>query len=53
MANTDTGRRAGRSLQGATTETKPAFKTTEMIFYLLAVAGVLIASAMVDENDNG
>ena len=53
MANTGTDRRAGRSLQGATTETKPAFKTTEMIFYLLAVAGVLIASAMVDENDNG
>ncbi|HKH12065.1 MAG TPA: hypothetical protein VKA73_13070 [Rubrobacter sp.] len=29
------------------TETKAAFKTTELIFYLLAVAGVLIASLAV------
>ena len=29
------------------TETKAAFKTTELIVYLLAVAGVLIASAIV------
>jgi len=29
----------------ATTETKPAFKTTELIAYLLAVIGVLIASS--------
>ena len=37
----------------ATTETKPAFKTTELIVYVLAVLGVLIASAMVDENEDG
>ena len=36
-----------------TVETKPAFKTTEIIFYLATVAGVLIASAMVDENEDG
>jgi hypothetical protein len=36
-----------------TTETKPAFKTTELIVYVLAVVGVLIASAMVDENEDG
>ena len=36
-----------------TTETKPAFKTTELFVYLLAVAGVLIASAVVDENQDG
>jgi hypothetical protein len=36
-----------------TVETKPAFKTTEIIFYLLTVAGVLIASALVDENEDG
>ena len=36
-----------------TTETKPAFKTTELIVYVLAVLGVLIASAMVDENEDG
>jgi hypothetical protein len=32
----------------STTETKPAFKTTEMVFYVLAVAGVLIATQVVD-----
>lgn len=31
----------------STVETKPAFKTTEMAFYLLAVIGVLIATATV------
>ncbi|MDQ3636373.1 MAG: hypothetical protein M3426_00015 [Actinomycetota bacterium] len=32
------------------TETKAAFKTTELIIYALAVAGVLIAAALVDNN---
>jgi hypothetical protein len=31
------------------TETKSAFKTTEFVIYLVAVAGVLIASNLVDE----
>lgn len=35
------------------TETKAAFKTTEFFSFLAAVAGVLIAAAMVDENDAG
>ena len=30
------------------TETKAAFKTTELIFYVLAVLGVLIASLLVN-----
>jgi hypothetical protein len=30
------------------TETKSAYKTTELIVYLVAVAGVLIASMIVD-----
>ena len=30
------------------TETKAAFKTTELIVYVVAVVGVLIASAIVD-----
>jgi hypothetical protein len=34
------------------TETKSAFKTTELIAYVAAVAGVLIASAVVDEAGN-
>jgi len=32
----------------STVETKPAFKTTEMVFYLAAVIGVLIATEVVD-----
>ena len=31
-----------------TTETKSAYKTTELIVYVVAVAGVLIASMIVD-----
>jgi hypothetical protein len=36
-----------------TTETKPSFKTTELIAYVVAVLGVLIASAVVDRSDFG
>lgn len=36
-----------------TTETKPSFKTTELIAYVAAVIGVLVASAMVDDSDFG
>jgi hypothetical protein len=32
-------------------ETKPAFKTTEFVVYVLAVAGVLLASALVGDTD--
>jgi hypothetical protein len=35
----------------ATAETKAAFKTTEMVFYVLAVIGVLIATQVVDGLD--
>ena len=35
------------------TETKAAFKTTQLRAYLLTVAGVLIASAVIDENQDG
>ena len=34
-------------------ETKPSFKTTELIVYLLAVLGVLIASWVVDVRPDG
>ena len=36
-----------------TTETKAAFKTTELIAYVVAVAGVLIAALVVDQADAG
>ena len=32
------------------TETKSSYKTTELIVYVLAVLGVLIAAALVDNN---
>ena len=32
-------------------ETKSAFKTTELVVYVLAVAGVLIAAAVTNQND--
>jgi hypothetical protein len=35
------------------TETKASFKTTEFFAYLVAVAGVLIAAAVVDESNGG
>jgi hypothetical protein len=34
-------------------ETKPSFKTTELIVYLLSILGVLIASWAVDVNEDG
>jgi len=36
-----------------TPETKPSWKTTELLFYLFAVAGVLIASAVIDKGEDG
>ena len=39
----------GRSRPAA--ETKPAVKTTEFVVYVLAVVGVLLASALVGDSD--
>jgi hypothetical protein len=36
-----------------TTETKAAFKTTELMAYVAAVAAVLIAALVLDANDAG
>ena len=35
-----------------TTETKASFKTTELVAYVAAVIGVLVASYVVDTTDN-
>jgi len=35
------------------TETKSAYKTTELVVYIASVVAVLIASAIIDENDAG
>jgi hypothetical protein len=42
--------RTGRRISS---ETKPSYKTTELIAFVLAVLGVLIASAVVDKSDFG
>jgi len=54
----DHGATTARDLDGhrprrLSTETKASFKTTELIAYVVAVLGVLIASAMVDGSDFG
>ena len=36
-----------------TSETKSAFKTTELVVYVIAVVGVLVASAVVDNAQDG
>jgi hypothetical protein len=46
VAPRDVDRRVAR-------ETKPSFKTTELIVYVLSVLGVLIASWVVDVNEDG
>jgi hypothetical protein len=44
---------ASQSRQRRTTETKAAFKTTELLAYIAAVAGVLIAGLVIDTNNAG
>ncbi len=46
----DSARVPGRRLS---TETKSAYKTTELIAYAVASAAVLIAALIVDESDSG
>lgn len=54
-ANRDTVTRdtANARRSAETVETKPAFKTTELIAYIVVALGVLIASAVVDQNQDG
>ena len=42
-----------RTTETKTTETKSAFKTTELIVFVLSVLGVLIAAAVTDNGDDG
>ena len=50
FADTDT---TARTQVRVSTETKSAYKTTEFIAYIVAVVGVLVASAFVDVTDFG
>ena len=49
----DDARRPGELARRRATETRLSFKTTEFFAYLAAVAGVLIAAAVVDETNGG
>jgi len=49
----DSTRDRGHVSVSKSTETKAAFKTTELIAFVVAVAGVLIAAAIVDESNAG
>jgi len=55
MTNT-TGSTADRSYapkRVVTSETKPAYKTTEFYLYIIVSVAILIASAVVDEGEDG
>ena len=45
--------RAHTPARRVSSETKASFKTTELIAYVAAVIGVLVAAAMVDASDFG
>jgi hypothetical protein len=50
----DTAGTSGHTIsRRISTETKASYKTTELVFYVLAVIGVLIASAVTDASDFG
>lgn len=49
----DAGRFAEDRTRRISTETKSSYKTTELIAFVVAVVGVLVASAFVDSSDFG
>jgi hypothetical protein len=58
MTTTTSTGRTNRDLSARRTyreaeETKPSWKTTELLVFVLAVIGVLVASAMTDDGDGG
>ena len=50
---TDAGHLAENRTRRVSTETKSSYKTTELIAFVVAVVGVLVASAFVDSTDFG
>ena len=55
MSNPTMNRQTGVATNDrrVSTETKASFKTTELIAYVAAVIGVLVAAAIVDASDFG
>ena len=52
MSNTPGATATRNGTRRVATETKSSFKTTEFIAYVAAVVAVLIASLLVDQNDD-
>ena len=52
MSNTTGTNKTSRTV-GVATETKPSTKTTELYVFIVVALGVLIASAVVDNNEDG
>ncbi|HYP43776.1 MAG TPA: hypothetical protein VEQ66_01080 [Propionibacteriaceae bacterium] len=50
---TSRGLATNNGVHNVAQETKPSFKTTELIVYIVSVVGVLIASLVVDGNEDG
>jgi hypothetical protein len=53
MAHGQATRNNDREVTRVSTETKSALKTTELVAYVVAVIGVLVAAAFVDASDFG
>jgi hypothetical protein len=51
--NDTAGKRRNETSRRISTETKASYKTTELVAFVAAVVGVLIASALVDASDFG
>jgi len=51
--DTPTRQTTGTRRHVETVETKPSFKTTELVAYVVVALGILIASAVVDQNEDG
>jgi len=52
-AHNESGALERSSSRRLSTETKSAFKTTELIAYVVSVVAVLIAAAVIDQDDAG
>ena len=51
--STNTDHKSATYARRLSTETKSSYKTTELIAYVVVVVGVLVASAMIDQGEDG
>ena len=53
QAGTGARESVGHGAVTRSTETKSALKTTELVAYVLSIVGVLVAAAVIDQDDAG